>query len=117
MITCRSLSDPPSAGRVKICIRCNGDPQEARIYTVDAEGVEREIEGVIAASWTMASLSECTEATITVCESDVQLDTPASAVTRSGERVTRGVEVMQDVSAPTWCWSCYAGKCREHGAR
>jgi hypothetical protein len=94
--TIRKLSDPAPPGKVKLRIRANGDPQDTRVYAVDADGFEHEVVGVIAASWAMPSLNDVTQATITVCESDVELD-------------------AEPVTIAARCRACYDGTCRKHG--
>jgi hypothetical protein len=80
VITCRKLSDPPPPGTCKLRIRGNGDPSETFVFAVDADGVEREIVGVTAIAWAMRDRSDVTEATITVCESDVELDVEPATI-------------------------------------
>lgn len=94
--TLRQVGDPPPAGKCKLRIRSNGDPQETFVYAVDEHGTERELIGVIAAEWSLESLIECPTATIIVYETDVEIDVDLGKVKPSlPERQRERIEALK----------------------
>lgn len=83
-IRCRMVGDMPGEGECKLRIKSNGLPQETRVTIVDAQGVERDLLGVVAVGWKMTLNDDLAEATITVCEADVELEAEAGTVQSEG---------------------------------
>lgn len=69
----RMIGSDPGPGQCKLRIKSTGDPHTTTVHVVDHEGVERELLGVEAVSFTWAGMPELPRVTLRVHEAEVDL--------------------------------------------